>query len=72
MVEILRPAQRHFVGQETETFRAIPPGAPSAAFLAQLLTYDEANAPTSADVADRYEAAAALTGEPYRLCVATL
>ena len=72
MVEILRPAHRHSTGQETETLRPIFPGAPGAPFLTQLLMREQSNALTNADVADRYEAAAALIGEPYRLCVATL
>ena len=69
MVEILRPAQRHL---EAETVHFVRAGAPSAAFLAQFLAQDQSNELTTADVADRYEAAAALTGEPVRVCVATL
>ena len=70
MVEILRPAQRHFL--EAEVVEVANPGAPFAPFLAQFLAQDQSNDVTTATVADRYETAQALTDEPYRVCIATV
>jgi hypothetical protein len=72
VVEILRPAQRHFASLESETVQIAHAGAPFAPFLAQFLVQDQSNELTTAIVADRYEAAAALNGEPHRICVATV
>jgi hypothetical protein len=72
VVEILRPAQRHRAVLESETIQVARPGAPFAPFLAQFLAQEQTNELTTADVANRYEAAAALIGEPMRICVATL
>jgi len=71
VVEILRPARRHPV-IEAETIEVAQPGAPFAPFLAQFLAQGQANALTTADVADRYETTALLTAEPMRICVATV
>lgn len=71
MVEILRPAQRHTI--ECEAVEVSAAGAPFAPFLAQFLAQGQSNAlATPAVAADRYETIAALTDEPYRVCVATL
>ena len=70
MVEILRPAQRHTI--ECEAVEVPSAGAPFAPFLAQILAQRQSTALTMAAVADRYEATAALTDEPYRVCVATI
>lgn len=72
MVEILRPAQRHRIALESETIHVAEAGAPFAPFLAQFLAQDQRNEMTTYDVADRYEAAAALNGEPQRICIATV
>jgi hypothetical protein len=72
VVEILRPAHRHRVVLESETAQVAQAGAPSAPFLAQFLAQEQTNELTTADVADRYETAAMLTGEPTRICIATL
>ncbi|MBI1212537.1 MAG: hypothetical protein GC190_13820 [Alphaproteobacteria bacterium] len=72
MVEILRPAQRHSASLESEVIEAPRPGAPFAPFLAQFLAQEQSNERSMADVADRYEAAAALADEPSRICVATV
>ena len=70
MVEILRPAQRHTIDAEVvEVPRA---GAPFAPFLAQFLAQEQTYELTTAVVADRYETAAALRDEPYRICIATV
>lgn len=70
VVEILRPAQRHTI--ECEAVEVPSAGAPFAPFLAQILAQRQSTALTMAAVADRYEATAALTDEPYRVCVATI
>lgn len=72
MVEILRPAQRHHVSLESETVHVAKAGAPFAPFLAQFLTQDRFEQVTNAVAADRYETAAALSGEPHRICIATV
>lgn len=71
MVEILRPAQRHFQGT-AETARLLRVGAPAAPFLTQLLTRGHKIELTNAEGAAHYEAASALSGEQQRSCVATL
>lgn len=70
MVEILRPAQRHTL--EAEIVEAPRAGAPFAPFLAQVLSQNQKGRPTTADIADRYETAAALLDEPQRVCIATV
>jgi len=72
VVEILRPARRHHVSLESEAVNVACAGAPFAPFLAQFLAQGRSNELTTATVADRYEAAAALNGEPHRICVATV
>ena len=72
VVEILRPAQRHRVSLESETMRVVRAGAPYAPFLAQFLSQDQYDQVTNAAAADRYETAAALSGEPHRICIATV
>ena len=70
MVEILRPAQRHTL--EAEIVEVARAGAPFAPFLAQILSQNQMDDLTTADAADRYETAAALMGEPQRVCIATV
>ena len=72
MVEILRPAQRHPRSLESEMVQVAQAGAPFAPFLAQFLAQSQSNELATYEVTDRYEAAAALNGEPHRVCVATV
>ena len=69
MVEILRPAQRHFTAQDIEAMR-MRPGAPMAPFLAQIYAQEHPHDVAPIDVADRYETAAALLGDSVRVTVA--
>jgi len=71
VVEILRPAQRHFEAAG-ETTRLLHAGAPAAPFLTQLLTCGRNIGLTNAEGAAHYEAASALAGEEPRICVATI
>ena len=72
MVEILRPAHRHSKANDGEPINLMRMGAPSAPFLAQLFAQEQFAGLTTAEVADRYEAATALTDEPSRVWVTTL
>jgi hypothetical protein len=67
VVEILRPAQRHF--DQTAKPRV---GAPMAPFLTQLLAQRQSAELTSAWGTAHYEAANALTTDGRSVCVATL
>ena len=72
VVEILRPAQRHFTAQDIAALRTMRPGAPMAPFLAQLYVQEHPHDNVTADATDRYECAAALTAEPHAVCIATV
>ena len=72
MVEILRPAHRHSEANNRETIGLVRMGAPSVPFLAQLFAQEQFAELTTTEVADRYEAATALTDEPARIWVTTL
>ena len=72
MVEILRPAHRHSEANDRETIGLMRMGAPSAPFLAQLFAQNQFAELIPAEVADRYEAATALTNEPSHVWVTTL
>ena len=72
MVEILRPVQRPSATRDNENLGTIRPGAPAASFLAQLFAQEQMAELTTADVADRYETAAALNDEPHCMAVATI
>ena len=72
VVEILRPAHRHSEANNRETIGLMRMGAPRAPFLAQLFAQEQFAELTTTEVADRYEAATALTDEPSRVWVATL
>ena len=52
--------------------RLVRPGAPSAPFLAQLYAQQHMNELTTYEIADRYEAAAALQVDPHAVSVATV
>jgi len=72
VVEILRPAHRRAGTGDAEMARLIRPGAPAAPFLAQLFGQWQNTSVATVEGAGRYQAAAALTAGPQRLCVAVL
>jgi hypothetical protein len=72
VVEILRPAQRHFEERDIEAVRSMRPGAPMAPFLAHVYAQENPSDAAAPGAANRYEWVAALATEPSCMCLTTI